>query len=148
MSSYFDERARQVAETADADDGDDGVFLLGVICIEAPMIDQVNLVTGDREFPDDLRQRIQGAIATKAVGAWHGVKPLQRTVDRALRCRTSLLVEELHDLFHEVARRRRHTRFGYLSDSPEDILARRDEHDLRVIKRERHAHGGVDVGAF
>jgi hypothetical protein len=61
MSSYFDAKSRALAEVAGADDE---TFLANLEAIEAALIADVNLATGDREFPDDLRERIQGLIAT------------------------------------------------------------------------------------
>ena len=43
--------------------------------IEARVVRHVNLVTGDREFPDDLREQIQGIIAVCGVTTPEGLPP-------------------------------------------------------------------------
>ena len=120
MTSYFDERARAL----------DGATITEAVEVEKEVIATVNLVTGDREFPEDLRERIQGLIAvfrcrksTSASSPWsRGRFDFEATSE-------SSLLRELHSAFHDVANRRIETRFGILSSSPEDILVRRAEHD-------------------
>ena len=127
MSSYFDDLMSNVSEIPALDEED---FLLALIGIEAQLIHEVNLVTGDREFPPDLRENIQGIIAISAVQCNEKLPRHPLAVEYALATRSSQLVDALHMAFHELARRRIETRFGMLSDNPGHILAMRDDHDL------------------
>jgi len=127
MSSYFDERQGWVGDIGLGVTGE--AFLNAVADIEDPVVEAVNLVTGDREFPEDLRQRIQGTIAIHALRPSPGLEPSGRTKDRVKACRLSTLLSTLHSDFHEVASRRVETRFGLLGDNPEDILKRRRQCD-------------------
>lgn len=126
MSSYFD---AAVTEIAAVQTEEEDAFMEVLESVEARVIRDVNLVTGDREFPDDLRGRIQLLIVEHAVrpspNLWHA-KP----DGRARRARSSRLIEELHDAFHDVARRRHETRFGRLMDDPAYILELREDHDI------------------
>lgn len=63
MSSYFDNLSRAVYEAAQNES--DESFLESVVQIEAGLYRDVTQLTGDREFPDDLRERILGVLATK-----------------------------------------------------------------------------------
>ena len=97
-----------------------------VIPYESEAIKTVSLATGDREFPDDLRQKIQGLIARWRLQFITG--ELQKeSVEWLQAVSYSRLLQELHSAFHEVASRRVKTRFGMLSDSPSHILALRRE---------------------
>lgn len=126
MTSYFDEKTREVAEAAD--DCDDFSTLKTLVAhIELRVIEQVVLVTGDREFPDDLRERILKAIATRAVCHYAGLEPRRVALEYLEATSMSALLDALHSLFHEVARRRIKTRFGLLQDSPRGILVLREE---------------------
>lgn len=130
MSSYFDALSREVSEAADRFGFEDTEqFLAEVVAIEERMYQDVVLVTGDREFPDDLREKILGVLATVAVYQPGRVPMPSRARELVTRTRYSRAIEDVHDLFHEVARRRIETRFGILSDNPPSILALRDEHD-------------------
>ncbi len=128
MSSYFDAMMSQVSDAAERFPSDD-IFLAHVAGIERRMFDTVSLVTGDREFPDDLREKIMGAFATHAVFSRGEMPPMARTLDYVLSVRCSRLIDDIHELFHDLARRRIQTRFGRFSDNPPMILALRDEHD-------------------
>lgn len=57
---------------------------------------------------------------------------LQRARAYLFCARSSRLIEELHSAFHAVARRRVQTRFGFLTDSPRQIVHARDAHDAEV----------------
>ncbi len=128
MSSYFDALDREVAEAAERFESDDA-FLAQLASIERQMFDTISLVTGDREFPDDLREKIMSAFATRAVFSRGELPPTEHTLDYVLSVRCSRLIDTVHDLFHDLARRRIQVRFGRLSDNPPMILALRDEHD-------------------
>jgi len=128
MSSYFDAKMEEVGKAAERFESDD-MFLAQVANIEREMFDTISLVAGDREFPDDLREKIMGAFATQAVFS-HGVmNPMDKTVDYVLSVRCSRVIDDIHELFHDLARRRIQTRFGRFSDNPPMILALRDEYD-------------------
>lgn len=129
MSHYWDEKAREVREIDQQTQGDGDDFLELVMDLEDRVIQQVSLVTGDREFPDDLREKIQGLIACIRL------RDLSHTVRWALdvnrdwlwSMRYPKLFEELHRAFHEVAERRPPNRYsGYFTDDPEDFLKARE----------------------
>ncbi len=136
MSSYFDSLAREVRESSEryfrCETGEPG-FEADVIAIEQRLISDVTLCTGDREFPDDLRQKALGLIAQWHVGVHASLKPRNKSLDWLRSLRSSRLVEEMHSLFHEVARRRIETRFGLLFDNPEAAWKRRDAHDTEKL---------------
>lgn len=128
MSSYFDSWKREVHNAAVSCEGFDGdeYFLESLQAIEKAYVRVINLVTGDREFPDDWRERIQGAIAVYGVSIAH---PNPVMLDKDKVRRHSSLCEVLHNDFHQLASARIKTRFGWLGDSPSQILKLRDEHD-------------------
>ena len=128
MSSYFDDKVRAIAKLAQ-ETTTDVEFLAGISAIEREAFQTISLVTGDREFPDDLRQCAMKTFAVDGVFSNGGMEPLKMSVQYVLATRSSRCLEALHSLFHEVARRHVLTRFGHLSDNPPDILARRDEFD-------------------
>ena len=120
MSSYFDNAAREVAENFDR-----------IKDVEARVIREVNLVTGDREFPEDLRKVIQATIAK-----WR-YEPIYESIITGLQTegkemsdclKQSVLIERLHSDFHTLGSRHIVCRFGRLSDSPSRILAQRDNY--------------------
>ena len=128
MTSYFDEASSAVRDIPR--DLPDEEYLARVAAIEAPIIEDVSLCTGDREFPDDMRERIQGVIAIWAVHQRvPELKPTERAVDWAITMRSSELVEILHSAFHALASRRIKTRVGYWYDSPRANLIARNDHD-------------------
>lgn len=135
MTAYFDDLARSVsnastwAAEAHPDDAEerDSYFLARLEMGERRVIRVVNLVTGDREFPDDLRQRIQSIIAMHRITPVESLEPRAKAVEAARVTRTHPLLQELHSAFHDVAQRRIETRFGILSDSPTAILSMRDD---------------------
>ena len=118
MSSYFDEMSGGVSD-ATRQFATVEAFLEQVEQIEAEVIADVTLNTGDREFPDDLRERILGIIAIQRV---ESAVPNAPTEGRriATMMRYSPMIDELHSAYHELARRRiwvRHAHFCWL-DSP------------------------------
>lgn len=121
MSSYFDEKSRRVAEASAS-----SRFVEEVIRVEQEVIQDVTLVAGDREFPQDLREKAMSIIAIWHIGTYAALVPRPEAVEMVTVMRMSELVERMHSLFHEVASRRIFTRFGMLSDHPADILHRRD----------------------
>ena len=121
MTGYFDDASRQIMLTAGFADA---AFLAVVEAVEERVIHAVSLCTGDREFPDDLRERALTAIACLRVKTTISGCP----TDGRRYCatmRTSTLIERLHSLFHELAGRRLVMRFGLVQDSPEGFLRRR-----------------------
>lgn len=140
MTAYWDGKARQVRDLAGGGEEEqlaDQEFLERVGAVENDVIRTVTLLTGDREFPDSMRERIQRIVAMKRVS----FPPDEDLVamgarERVLRSRYSVLIEDLHSAFHDVARMRHETRFGVLSDDPESTLRRRDTHD-----QEAHREG-------
>ncbi len=135
MSNYFDDLDKQVHQINfqfEGDVYDVNAFVEEVARLEDKVIEVISLVVGDREFPDDLRQRILGIIAIHRLrgipdvdkGGFHAVA---RGFTEQLR--RSALFSQLHSAFHDVARRRIRTRFGLLLDDPADIVKRRDAYD-------------------
>ena len=127
MTSYFDDLRTKVRETSSLFESDEQ-FLLEVEAIEREVIKDVSYVTGDREFPDDLREKIQGLIAVHKTEVTTG-QPPTRAREMNLRMRRSQLLQELHSAFHEVGYRRIKTRFGVLSDNPRVNCLLREQHE-------------------
>lgn len=121
MSSYFDEAQREVADDFSS-----------IAAVEKRVIRDVLLVTGDREFPDDLREAIVGEIAVYRYETFNDDLPPTRGHDMDEVSRMSHLIERLHERFHELARRGIVTRFGRLSDRPSGILAAREEYEKEM----------------
>jgi hypothetical protein len=138
MTAYFDSARREVTTYASAFKDDEAAFLRAVALVEFTVIADVTRVTGDREFPDDLREHILGDIAVLRVDA--GELPETQGRRNARDFRDSELVERLHDRFHELARRRVTTRFGVLTDSPRQNLVMREEweqeHAVHLLRGE------------
>lgn len=132
MSSYFDALTSKIA-TLSEECMDDAEFLAEVVGIERETFDTIKYVTGDVEFPNDLRERIMGIFAVFGIFHEEEVLANPKVVRRVLASHYSPLIEALHDAFHDVARRRHQTRFcAYLSDNPAHILAARDLHDCEA----------------
>jgi hypothetical protein len=130
MTSFFDEREAAVHNIhREHPDLTDEQYLDLVADIEKPVVEAVLLNTGDREFPDDLREKILNILATEAVYAHSGLPPTDTAKRYTLACKTSGLLSALHSAFHKLAGRRIQTRFGYWTDSPSQNLLSRDEHD-------------------
>lgn len=143
MTSYFDKATHAVAALSPALEGDD--YLDQVAFIEEPVIRDVQLNTGDREFPDDLREKILGLIATRTMAQPTGLPRPSKAARQVLATRASALLGVLHSAFHDLAGRRLEARFGRWSDSPTQNLLSRDTHDdpeAADLERqaERHKH--------
>jgi len=134
MTAYWDDLKREVREASQLGNDD---FVETVIEIESRAIQAVTLVTGDREFPDELRQKVLNVIALNAIDyGWHIYGKHVREGDalkneraRAwlLTMRYSILIEELHSTFHLVAAQRAPNRYdGFFSDDPTSFLRARD----------------------
>jgi len=128
MTSFFDDYNREVSAAAETE-MPDKAFLFFIAYLEREMIPKINLVTGDREFPEELREKIQGLIAMNRTTSVGDIKARQQALDEATLGRTCPLVTELHRAFHVVGSRRIKTRFGVLSDNPDVNLAMRADHD-------------------
>jgi hypothetical protein len=113
MSKYFDERHQWVRQ--DFQDID---------VIEAEVIRVVNLVTGDIEFPGEMRDKIQGIIACNQHAPVGGIMTQGGKMSDITQ--SSRLISELHSAFHDLASMRIKVRFGRLDDKPDKILKRRD----------------------
>jgi hypothetical protein len=66
MTAYFDQANAEIREASERAGGDALAFLDALMVIEKRVIRDVQLNTGDREFPEDLREVILGTIATEA----------------------------------------------------------------------------------
>lgn len=126
MSSYFDTLRVEMAEIFGQDD-----FIERAIDLEEKVIKEVSLVTGDREFPEELREKIQTLIAQKRIKLLGG-EINEPARDFATAVGYSELLEDLHSAFHRVASERIKTRFGTLTDSPSANLVMREHHDAGV----------------
>lgn len=127
MTSYFDDASRLVREIPRDLSRDE--YLARIAEVERPIVLDVNLCTGDREFPDDLREKIQGIIAVKSLFRQTEIPCSDEAVDWALTLHYSSLIEDLHSAFHALASRRAETRWGRWSDSPRANLVARKDHD-------------------
>lgn len=134
MSIYFDRINRDLGEMFREYRGTYSQQVLDqFLVLETHVTNEVSLVTGDREFPDDLRERIQGIIAVYAVFPMRTGWPVNyKAASAVLATKSSDLFARLHSAFHDVASRRVMTRFGLLNDDPTDILKRRDAHDTAL----------------
>jgi hypothetical protein len=128
MTAYFDAATREACVYASAFRDNEEAFLRAVGWLEAGIIRDVTRLTGDREFPDDLREQILGDIAVWRVDT--GDLPETRGRQCARLSRRSELIERLHERFHELGRRRIATRFGLLTDDPLRCLVRRSEWEM------------------
>ncbi len=125
MSSYFDEKVSVIRQVENTSDGE---FLKRVREIELIITREVSLCTGMRFFPDDLREKIQTCIVK------YQARTGSRGESHTLIQRRSVLIDELHSLFHEVATRRIDTPFGLLTDNPKGNTMRRDAWAIETFK--------------
>lgn len=147
MSSYFDDLNRELqtlfaefpgeftAQTPKA--GRFGAFLGAYRELEQRVVREVSLCTGDREFPENLRESIQGIVATRRVFMPETQEVHERNLEYLLSTKLSRLFDSLHSAFHIVASRRVETRFGLLSDDPSGTVKRRDAYDADDSKVSR-----------
>lgn len=124
MTTYFDEAAQAVTSHAGLPDPE---FLAALQQVETQVCVDVSLCTGDREFPESLREKIMGAIAVWQSRTDGGIPTKGRQFSLVMR--SSYLIGELHGLFHQLASGRVKTRFGMLTDDPEANLKMRACHD-------------------
>ena len=142
MTDYFDSAVREVRQgiaqaemlnpSKMAQEPHEVVRAAAVV--EGRVVRDVLLCTGDREFPNDLREKVLSTLTLKALVDYGGhlrvgVNRNEDAEDYLVTCRESELLGDLHSLFHELARRKVQTRFGGWSDSPAGNLSRRDSHD-------------------
>ena len=131
MTAYWDDLRREVQDASQLSDDN---FVETVIAIETHVIRAVSLTTGDREFPDDLRQQIQGVIAVHAIDPGRHLfeRPSTELANARARAwlltmRSSILLEELHRAFHRVGERRAVNRYdGYFTDDPSSFIRARE----------------------
>lgn len=128
MSSYFDALSREARNAAENHESDEA-FFDAIVAIDRRLYEDVIHLIGDIEFPDDLRHAMLGAFAVHSVFQPGNVPVPKKARMRVLTYRGSHVVEIMHDLFHDLARRRIQTRFGFLNDSPSYMLVLRDNHD-------------------
>lgn len=127
MTGFFDDlrtRIREIPRNLPPDE-----FVRVVAGVEEGAVRAVLLNAADPEFPDDLRRRILGVVASSAVWQPDGQPVPEEARDYVLTMRCSDVLEELHSLFHVLAGRRIPTRFGRWTDSPRQNLLSMDEHD-------------------
>lgn len=126
MSGYFDTLKRRLAEAAGmVQEYGEESFVEALEGIEERCVRDVTLVTGDREFPHDLREEIIGIIACNQAMVAPGLPPTKGR-EMSLTLHSSVLVDKLHEAFHRVAEKKLTTRFGLLTDDPSDILKSRN----------------------
>jgi len=120
MTTFFDDLTREIQVSNNLDT---------TVALENSLVGVVSYAVGDREFPDDLRQKILDVIATRRIDRPETKDRNEKMVEWFNAIKQSKLVEDLHGCFHVVAEGRHETRFGILTDNPLDILKRRDAHD-------------------
>jgi len=129
MTAYWDDLAREVRDVSHLPDDD---FVAAVVDIETRVIRAVSLTTGDREFPDDLRARLQSVLMLSAIDYTRyacGRPGDQNARSRVwlLTMRSSRLVNDLHAAFHDVAAGRHPNRYDtHFTDDPTSFLRARD----------------------
>lgn len=133
MTTYFDEKIQRVAESAERCAGNDAGFLENVRILESMVVHNALLCSGDREFPDDLRGEIMAAVAIDGIYCPGPLPPMDKTKNKVLALRKSILIDSLHAIFHKLADRRITARFGLWTDDPEENIKRRDRHDVRTF---------------
>jgi len=137
MTAYFDALEREIRELSDEaktiNGGDNDFFIDQLGRVEEGAAKDALLNSGDREFPEDLREKITGAIALHGTrdlnGCGLGREFYAKPRRLALAMRRSQLVGELHSIFHELVQRRIETRFGRWTDDPAANLKTREAHD-------------------
>jgi len=119
MTAFWDQREREIAEAATIEEA---------VSLEAATFNTVIQLTGDREFPPHVREQAMNIIATKSIGDNPPGIPGggRRQYEVAKLCQA---VSTLHCLWHSLAEDRTTTRFGLLTDSPDEDLRARDRHD-------------------
>lgn len=129
MSSYFDDLDSKVTDLSKICNTPE-TFVTAVVALEEDVLRFVNLAIGDREFPDDLREKIQEKIAAYRLkdlskeGAFQ-----EKPVRYLVAMRENRLFSELHSVFHEVASRQHTAKFGLLFDNPESIVGQEKNSD-------------------
>ena len=129
MTAYFDDRAREIREAARH--MSDAEFLQNMSEIEADLFADVTRVTGDIEFPVDLRHKLLGIFASQSVWQPGEVPIPKRATDHVRAKRASFVLDDVRVVFRELAARELDTRFGRLSDSPTQIALQRAEYEER-----------------
>lgn len=131
MTAYFDDLNREIAQLSDQF-STSNAFFDHLVVLEERVIKDVSLMTGDREFPDHLREGLMSLIAIHRLRDFQGNIQL-RSAHYAGSVRTSRLISELHSAMHTVACLRINTRFGIITDDPAANVKARDMYDA-----ERH----------
>jgi hypothetical protein len=132
--SYFDEVEAEVRQTFERFTADEAA-LAHLAELEGEVWKVVSLCTGDREFPDDVRQEALAFAACETVREIApGIAPSADVIWRAMRDGYSPMIAKLRRLFLGLESRKVQTRFGLLSADPRENAARRDAHDLAKFR--------------
>ena len=129
MTAYWDDLAREVRDAVQLPVDD---FVETVIDIETRVIRTVSLTTGDREFPDELRVRLQSILMLSSIDYTRFAcnRPGDQNVRSRswlLTMRSSRLINDLHAAFHDVAAGRHPNRYDtHFTDDPTSFLRARD----------------------
>jgi hypothetical protein len=126
MSSYFDKFDSEVAQMSRYTPDDDA-FLRDLESMEACMARDCELFAGDIETPQDVRECIMAVIALGSV------EHSPRAREMAVCMKRSQLSQDMHGLFHDIARMHYSMRYGIVFDDPKAAVDRRD---LDVEERE------------
>jgi len=119
MTAYWDDISLQVRDATTVEE---------VVQIENQVSQIVRLLIGDREFPNDLREEIMTIMSVWQIDPELGLQSEQgRSYYGAVKI--SRMCQELHMVFHRVAERKIKTRFGVITDDPQESLRDRDRHD-------------------
>lgn len=134
MSSYFDELNREVRTLSSFTKEDEPAFLNSLIKIESHLKDDCLQLANDKETPEEVKQKILDTIKKYEIryagGNFLGdEKGPSDGANMAVACRKSLLVDEMHSLFHTIASMRIKTRYGLIIDNPASTVRCRNLHD-------------------
>ncbi len=116
MTSYWDEKEQMIYEGMD------------IVKVEAGVIRDVNLVAGDIDTPEEIREQLMKIIAlnqhTFMIGDEdHGSAKAKRSYQMSKHSR---LLSLLHSAFHEIGRKEIKYRYCVLRDNPQRFLNSRN----------------------
>lgn len=135
MSSYFDTFDRQVRDLAKDHRHNPDAFIDALATLEQGMARDCELFAGDLETPESVRQCIMAVLSLAAVRPFHppfnnpGMARFHQPTraEETARCAYfSTLSQDMHGLFHDIARMRYQMRYGLVFDNPAEAVAARD----------------------
>ena len=126
MGAYFRIRQDRADHLAS-----DNTFIEKLAVIEEGVVDDIRRICSDREFPDDIRHRIWGVVEDWCIAPiTRAAHPgTHKAIAECRMCQTSCMINHLATIFEELAVRRIDTRFGLLTDDPQEIWEAREKHE-------------------